>query len=130
MNTLSEDTKIGMAVLTFLPLGLGSAIGPLIMGEIQDRFGNKFSIFFIISNILVTGSLLIYINELCVFDKIKANIFMFFFGCVDNCASSYICVALGFEFKSKIVPFGAKNFIENLSIFFIFLCFSIFQIDN
>ena len=34
MNTISEDNKIGMAVLTFLPLGLGSAIGPLIMGEI------------------------------------------------------------------------------------------------
>jgi hypothetical protein len=55
---------------------------------------------------------------------------MFFFGCVDNCTSSYICIALGFEFQSKIVPFGAKNFVENLSIFIIFLLFSIFQIDN
>jgi hypothetical protein len=34
MNIIPEDTKIGMAVLTFLPLGLGSAFGPLIMGEI------------------------------------------------------------------------------------------------
>jgi hypothetical protein len=34
MKTFSEDVKIGMAILTFLPLGLGSIIGPLIMGSI------------------------------------------------------------------------------------------------
>jgi len=63
MKTLSEDVKIGMAILTFLPLGLGSIIGPLIMGFIQDRFGHKASILYIIFNIIITGALIIYMNE-------------------------------------------------------------------
>ena len=34
MKLLSEDIKIGMAILTFLPLGLGAITGPLVMGLI------------------------------------------------------------------------------------------------
>ena len=34
MKELSEDLKIGMAILTFLPLGVGSIFGPLVMGFI------------------------------------------------------------------------------------------------
>jgi MFS family permease len=63
MKILSEDVKIGMAILTFLPLGLGSIIGPLIMGLIQDRYGHKASILYIIFNIILAGSILIYMNE-------------------------------------------------------------------
>lgn len=38
---------------------------------------------------------------------------------IDNKLSGLICVILGFEFESKITPFGAKNFYENLTVFLV-----------
>ena len=55
---------------------------------------------------------------------------MFLFGLVDNCCTTYICIALGFEFTSKIVPFGTKNLVENISAFLFFLLFSLWSYDS
>ena len=55
---------------------------------------------------------------------------MFFFGVVDNCCTTFNCIALGFEFTSKIVPFGTKNFLENMTIFIILIVFTIWPFEN
>ena len=55
---------------------------------------------------------------------------MFLFGLVDNCCTTYISIALGFEFTSKIVPFGTKNLVENITVFLFFLIFSLWSFDS
>ena len=37
---------------------------------------------------------------------------------------------MGFEFESKIIPFSAKNFIENFTVFFVVGALSIFDIEG
>ena len=49
---------------------------------------------------------------------------------IDNCLTSFLGVVLGFEFESKIVPFGAKNFVENISLFVVLSCFYVFPIET
>jgi hypothetical protein len=44
---------------------------------------------------------------------------MFGIGMIENMSKALICVILGFEFESKITPFGANNFIENIMVFFV-----------
>ena len=46
---------------------------------------------------------------------------MFVFGIADSTSSTFNSIVLGFEFESKIVPFGAKNFSENLTVFVLLL---------
>ena len=55
---------------------------------------------------------------------------MFGLGMLDNSVVTLCNVILGFEFDSKIVPFGAKNFIENFTVFFIVGALSIFDIEG
>lgn len=49
---------------------------------------------------------------------------------IDNQSRSFLGVILGQEFDSKIIPFGAKNFIENSTIFLVLLSFYVFPIDS
>jgi len=51
-------------------------------------------------------------------------------GMIDNCCLSYITLVLGFEFESKITPFGTKNFLEGLSVFAVLCGISIFGVNN
>ena len=72
---------------------------------------------------------LIIQNEKHVFDW-TSNVTMFGAGMVDNSLTSFLGVVLGFEFESKIVPFGAKNFVENISLFLVLSCFYIFPVET
>jgi len=51
---------------------------------------------------------------------------MFGLGCVDNCVLTYQTVLFGSEFKSKIVPFGTRFFIENLTVFLVLSILSVY----
>ena len=73
--------------------------------------------------------MIIYLNEIHHFNN-WAYFCMFGLGMLDN---SYMCfenVVLGFEFESKIVPFGAKNFIETFTVFSGIAIISIFDIEG
>lgn len=49
---------------------------------------------------------------------------MFGLGMVDNAWLSYRNVIIGFEFESKITPFGANGFYESMAVFVGILCLS------
>ena len=55
---------------------------------------------------------------------------MFVFGIVDSATTTFINVVLGFEFESKIVPFGAKNFTENISVSIMTLILAVNTVDT
>ena len=125
----TEDQKIERVVYTFVFLGIGSILGSSILGVIQDKFGHKYSISFILFTICWTLIGLLIQNERHVFDW-SANLTMFGAGMIDNCLTSFLGVVLGFEFDSKIIPFGAKNFVENITLFVVLSSFSLFGIEG
>jgi len=86
------------------------------MGFIQDKCGHRASLSFIIANSTISVFLLIYQNEAQHFNFWLASVTMFGLGVIDNCAQIYLNIVLGFEFESKIVPFGTKNFIECITL--------------
>ena len=55
---------------------------------------------------------------------------MFGLGMLDNSIMTFDNIVLGFEFDSKIAPFGAKNFIENFTVFLVVGALSIFDIEG
>ena len=55
---------------------------------------------------------------------------MFGLGSLNNAVSTFINIVLGFEFESKIVPFGAKSFIENITVFTVVGLISIFDLKS
>ena len=55
---------------------------------------------------------------------------MFIFGIADSTVSTFNVIVLGFEFESKIVPFGAKNFSENLIVFIVLLILTISPVET
>ena len=55
---------------------------------------------------------------------------MFIVGIVDSSTTTFINVVLGFEFQSKIVPFGAKNFSENISVCILSLVLALNSIET
>ena len=44
---------------------------------------------------------------------------MFGWGMIDNTVWCYINILCGFEFESKITPFGAKTMVEMLTVFIV-----------
>ena len=81
---------------------------------IQDKFGHRASLSVIALAMISMYTLFIVQNEKRVFDW-TANLAMFIFGFVDNSLHTFLSVVLGFEFDSKIVPFGARHFLWGLS---------------
>ena len=73
--------------------------------------------------------MIIVLNEIHMFNN-WAFFCMFGLGILENSLMAFINIVLGFEFESKIVPFGAKNFIENFTVFFIVGALSIFDIEG
>jgi hypothetical protein len=55
---------------------------------------------------------------------------MFIFGIADSTVSTFNCIVLGFEFESKIIPFGAKNFSENISVFLVLLVLTLSPVET
>ena len=55
---------------------------------------------------------------------------MFGLGMQDSSVMTFTNIVLGFEFESKIIPFGAKNFIESFTTFFVVGIVSIFDIKG
>ena len=76
---------------------------------------------------LIFIPMFIIINELHQF-SFWSYFVMFGLGMLNNSVATYINVVLGFEFDSKIVPFGAKSFIENVAVFSVVAFISIFDI--
>ena len=66
---------------------------------------------------------LIIINENGVYDY-KAYIVMFGLGMLDNAWKTYENVIVGFEFTSKLTPFGATMFYESFAVFVSVACMS------
>ena len=55
---------------------------------------------------------------------------MFGVGMMDNVSWCFINIALGFEFESKIVPFGAKLFVEMVAVFLVASSLSLWSLES
>ena len=55
----SEDKKIATAVSTYVALGLGMVFGPWPMGILQDKYGHKASVLYMLTGTLISCTLLI-----------------------------------------------------------------------
>ena len=78
---------------------------------------------------LVFIPMFVIINEIHLF-SFWSYFVMFGLGMLNNSIATFINVVLGFEFESKIVPFGAKSFIENVAVFSVVAFISIFDIQG
>ena len=117
-QTINADEKTQLAVYTFMPFGIGAIFGSFVFGTLLDRFGYRTSLFIMLTLITVILALLVYENESHEFSNL-AYATMFGVGMIDNISWCFINIALGFEFKSKIVPFSAKLFVEMLTVFLV-----------
>jgi len=100
-----------------------------LLGFLQDKYGHKASILLIISEVVIFFSLTIAINEEQLFNW-TAYLIMFGLGCLDNSLKSYQNVIVGFEFESKLVPFGANFFFECFSSFLSIFVYSFNQCET
>ena len=126
---MDEDDKNALALYTFTFFGFGTVSGAFVLGFIQDKFGHKASLLMILLAIILTYSLLLIQNERRQFDW-SANLSMFVFGMIDNCLHTFFAVVLGFEFESKIIPFGARHFIGNLSTAIILMILTLSPVET
>ena len=126
---ISVDKKLTTTVYTYLLYGVGAILSPQILGRIQDSKGYKASLTFLVALELIFVSMVIILNELHIFNW-WAYFCMFGLGMLDNGIMTFDNIVLGFEFESKITPFGAKNFIENFTVFFVVGALSIFDIEG
>lgn len=55
---------------------------------------------------------------------------MFGLGNFDNCLFSYLTTIFGFEFESKIVPGGARLFVQQFSMFLFLGCLAIWPMET
>ena len=126
---MTENEKIEAASFTMIPFGLGNMIGIVLYGFIQDKCGNKATLLLLLTEFIIFECMIIILNELRIFNW-TAYVCMFGLGSVDNTLSTYITQLLGFEFESKIIPFAAKNFVENMAMFVILGSLSIWDLDS
>ena len=55
----SEDEKIERTVYTFVSMGVGLIVGPILMGIIQDKCGHKASLTLLLSEVIIFESILL-----------------------------------------------------------------------
>jgi len=127
-DTLSKDQITSRAILTYTSLGIGMVLGPIPMGLLQDKYGPKAALSYILAICVVSMLLLIVQNELKFFNFWFASFTMIGLGAIDNITMSYLTLLLGFEFKSKIVPAGTRVFLESFGVFLGLASFSLWPL--
>lgn len=128
-KSMTEDSKIEQAMYTFISMGFGMIIGAFLLGLVQDKYGHRASLSMLLSEIVFFSTILLVVNENQTFDW-TAHVIMFGMGIIDNTQLSFMNVVLGFEFESQILPFGAKNFIENIAVFAVIGALSLGDLDS
>ena len=78
---------------------------------------------------IISMSLLIILNEYHIFGW-QSHISMFLHGMLNNTCTCFAIIVLGFEFDSKIVPFGAKLLVENFAVFTTVGLLSLVDLEN
>ena len=111
-----EDWKNANALYTFITFGFGAIFAGFVLGFLQDRFGHKASICFLLVQYVVFYIIFLIQNESGVFNW-TAHVTMFGMGMIFNSQITFRDVLIGFEFPSKIVAFGVKNVVENVAAF-------------
>ena len=99
-------------------MGFGMVLGTLIIGQLQDRLGPYAALTMLLIQNIVFGIAILIQNEHHVYHW-TSFIIMFGWGMIDNTVWCFLNVACGFEFESKIVPFGAKLMVEMLVVFIV-----------
>ena len=56
---MSEDEKVSIAIKTYIAMGLGMVFGTQPMGILQDKYGHKASIIYILTNSVIFITLVI-----------------------------------------------------------------------
>ena len=126
---IEEDQKNALAIYTYTFFGIGTCTGAIVLGMVQDKFGHRASLSLLAVTIISTYTLFLVLNEKRRFDW-TANLAMFIFGFVDNSLHTFLSAVLGFEFESKIVPFGARHFLWGLSVGSHLIFFSFVKIET
>lgn len=83
----------------------------------------------LLASCIFFGVLLIVQNEQHTFNW-SAYLSMFGLGWLDNTIWCYLNMVLGFEFESKILPFGAKTMVEMLTVTVVAGALSIWSLDS
>ena len=103
--------------------------GSIVFGPLLDRFGYKVGLVYLLCLITGANLFVLALNGSHTFSN-WAYVSMFWLGMMENNVWCFTNVILGFEFESKITPFGAKQFIETLSIAILSFFISFFQINT
>jgi len=104
-----NDKRNETALFTMTMLGLGEMIGGGIVGWIRDKTGNKVAFLTEIFLCLISFGCVITLNVLNTWGPL-AWVMTFMWGIQDAGLNTLINCILGFEFESKIAPFGVFKF--------------------
>ena len=112
----SDDDRNSWALFTMTMLGVGEILGGGVLGRIRDSCGNQVALIVLIIETLAAIGLVLAVN---INDEYNATtwIMTFVWGFQDAGLNTLINCILGFEFESKVTPFGVYKFSQSLFIF-------------
>ena len=113
----NNNKREKVALLAMISLGFGEIVGGLVVGKVRDTIGNKPCIIFQILLVAASMFSILFFNNQNNFDYFPAYLMCFLWGTQDSGTNCFINCILGFEFDSKILPFGVFKFVQSLFIF-------------
>lgn len=105
-------------MLALVGLGVGSIIGSLAIGKIQDRFGNVATATTSLVVTLLSWACLLALTFFYRFSMWAAVLVTFSWGLQNSCVHLLLNILCGFEFDDKTTPFSVY---QALQAFFVFL---------
>jgi len=104
-----DDKRNETALFAMTLLGAGEILGGTIIGWVRDKTGNRIAIISEILLLLIGFAFVIVLNAQNKFGPF-AYVMTFMWGIQDSGLNCLINCILGFEFDSKIAPFGVYKF--------------------
>ena len=77
-------------------MGIGTMIGPVVIGITVDKWGNKAALSVLSVFILSGNALIIYYNEMNTFNKPLSYFMTFVWGLNDGGSNTFLFIVLGF----------------------------------
>ena len=115
-EALSDKQVLAMSMNTFVSYASGQILGSQMVGQLIDKAGYKNAIVFLLLTVALSNGVLLWQILATQFNALSF-VCMFGLGVADHGNFTFENTILGFEFESKITPFGFKLLVENLVIF-------------
>ena len=125
----NEEKQNKYCLLCMVGCGLGEIVGAILLGKIQDKFGDVKATYSCLLLTLIGGAIALGFTVNYSFSMVFAVLMTFSWGVQDGAVNCLMNCILGFQFESKTTPFSVFKSVQSFLIF-VCLCIESLLVDK